>query len=84
MIFSAKEKKSVDIFHTFFGHKENYPAKKVTPLKLKIENNSAWEGAFYHNEWVKINSSWVTFIFSRYVCCCQCIRIILNGPFSKY
>ena len=32
-------------------------------LKNKIENNSTWESAFYQNEWVEINSSWVIFIF---------------------
>ena len=34
-----------------------------TRLINKIENNSTWEGAFYQNEWVKINSSWVSFVF---------------------
>ena len=45
-------------------------------LKNKIENNSTWEGAFYQSEWVKINWSWVILVFSRYVCCCYCIRIV--------
>ena len=30
-----------------------------THLKNKIENNSTWKGAFYQNEWVKIDSNWV-------------------------
>ena len=38
-----------------------------TGLKNKIENNSTWGGAFYQSEWVKINSSWVTLVFSLYV-----------------
>ena len=42
----------------------------ITRLKNKIENNSTWEGAFYQSEWAKINSSWVTLVFSLYVCCC--------------
>ena len=41
-----------------------------TSLKNKIENDSAWEDAFYQKEWVKTNSSWVILIFSLYVCCC--------------
>ena len=39
-----------------------------TRLKKKIENNSTWESAFYQSEWVKINSSWVTFIFFAILC----------------
>ena len=42
----------------------------LTRLKIKIENNSTWEGAFYQSEWVKMNSSWVILVFSLYVCCC--------------
>ena len=38
-----------------------------TRLKTMIESNSTWEGAFYQSECVKINSSWVIFIFSLYV-----------------
>ena len=36
---------------------------KHTRLKKKTENNSAWEGAFYQSDWVKINSSWVILVF---------------------
>ena len=53
-------------------------------LRNKFENNSTWEGAFYQSEWDKINSSWVIFIFSLYVCCFLCVRIVLYGPFRKY
>ena len=57
-------------------------------LKNKIENNSICEGSFYQSEWVKINSSWIIFVFLLYVCCWKCIRIVLYGPkhvaFSKY
>ena len=36
-----------------------------TPLKNKIENNSAWEAAFYQSDWVKINwsSDFLIFLF---------------------
>ena len=39
-------------------------------LKKMTGNNSAWEGAFYQSEWVKINSIWVILVISLYVCCC--------------
>ena len=35
----------------------------ITRFKNKIGNNSTEEGAFYQNEWVKINSSWVISFF---------------------
>ena len=54
LIFERKE--WIKIFHTH------------ARLKNKIENNSTWEDAFYQSELVKINSSWVIFIFSLYVC----------------
>ena len=41
-----------------------------TRLKNKIENTSAWEGALYQSEWVKMNSSWVILIFSFWMCTC--------------
>ena len=37
-----------------------------TRIKKKIENNSASEGVFYQGEWIKMNWSWVIFIFSLY------------------
>ena len=40
--------------------------ESYTRLKNKdLKNNSTWEGAFYQNEWAKINSSWVYFILSH-------------------
>ena len=46
-------------------------------LKNNIENNSIWDGAFYQNEWVEINSSWVIFtlLFSA------CINFISGRNF---
>ena len=41
-----------------------------TRLKNKFENNLTWEGVFYQSEWVKINLSWVTLVFSLYARCC--------------
>ena len=46
-----------------------------TRLKNKIENNSIWEVAFYWSEGVKINSSWVLFLF-------QFSRVAANGDTS--
>ena len=37
---------------------------RIYILKIKIENNSTWEGAFFLGEWVKINSSWIIVIIS--------------------
>ena len=36
-------------------------------LKHTIENNSTWDDAFYENDWIKINSSWVTLVF-HFIC----------------
>ena len=35
-------------------------------LKNKIENNPAWEGAFYQSEWAKANSSWELISFFNF------------------
>ena len=42
----------------------------ATHLKIKIENSSTWKGLFFPSEWDNINSSWVIFVFSLYVCWC--------------
>ena len=55
-----------------------------TRLKNKIEKNTSWEGTFYQSECVKINWIWVILVFSLYMCCCKCIRIVFYVPFSKY
>ena len=43
--------------------------RKLYTHKKKTENNASWESAFYQSEWVKMNSSWVIFIFSLYCGC---------------
>ena len=44
-------------YYYFFIYKAKFSVHiKYTRLKNKIENNSAWEGAFYQSERVKINS----------------------------
>ena len=51
-------------------HKMCHLKWNVTRLKKKrVKNKSAWEGAIYQSGWAKMNSSWVIFIFSLYVCC---------------
>ena len=40
----------------------------ITRLKIKVENNSTWEGAYYQSEWVKINS--VILVVPLYVSSC--------------
>ena len=48
-----------------------------TSIKKKIENNWNWEGALYQSESVKINSSWVIFIFSFYNFMCYKLYVLL-------
>ena len=46
-------------------------------LKTKIENILIWEGAFYQNEWAKINSSWVNLVFHF-----MCVAVNASELFS--
>ena len=51
----------------FITHARTY-MYEFAHLKNKIENYSTSEGALYQSEWVKINSSWIFFIFFLFMC----------------